>query len=147
MWSRRWCSCDESSRFNLASRNGHRAMIVKITPGTTTPGMNGDGIVTPRIVGSNGGEIRSAPSSQPTYQSGWAGELTTVASNGPYTQMGLTWTRPPITETNAAVRKNSPVETKTWPGQNEGPMTFVFVARPPLYWVCLWITTNARWTV
>ena len=49
----------------------------------TTPGMNTDGIVTPRITGSNEGQIRSAPSSQPTYQSGCAGEDTIAGSNGP----------------------------------------------------------------
>ena len=81
------------------------------------PGTNTAGIVIPRITGSNGGKIRSAPSSQPTYQSGWAGELTTDASNGPYSQIGLTWTRPPISAMIAAVRKNSPVDRNTWPGQ------------------------------
>ena len=49
----------------------------------TTPGMNGDGMVTPKIVGSNGGKIRNEPSSQPRYQSGCAGDATTAALNGP----------------------------------------------------------------
>jgi hypothetical protein len=81
-------------------------------PGMTTPGMNGDGMVmlTNGMVGSNGGKMRKDPSSQPTYQSGCAGELTTDASNGPYAQIGLTWKKPPMSATTAAVRKNRPVE-------------------------------------
>src|SRR5688572_24188732 len=97
--------------------NGHRATIVKRIPGMTTPGMNAEGRVTPKIVGSNGGQIRSEPSSQPRYQSGWAGEATTAASKGPYAQIGLIWNSPPRSDTQAAVRKNSPVERNTWTGQ------------------------------
>ena len=66
--------------------------------------MNGDGIVIPRIVGSKGGKTRRAPSSQPTYQSGCAGEATTDASNGPYSQMGLTWKSPPMIASTALAR-------------------------------------------
>ena len=68
---------------NSKAMNGHSATIVNRIPGMTMPGMNAEGSVNPRITGSNGGKIRRAPSSHPTYQSGWAGELTAEASNGP----------------------------------------------------------------
>jgi len=35
------------------------------------------------------GKSRSAPSSHPRYQSGWAGELTAWALKGPYSHTGL----------------------------------------------------------
>src|SRR3954471_6418039 len=113
--------------------NGHSATIVNRTPGMTMPGMNGDGIVIPRIVGSNEGKIRNAPSSQPTYQSGCAGELTTAASNGPNSQTGLIWKNAPRSEQIAAVRKNSPLERNAWPGQNARPTTLSSRAGPPRY--------------
>src|SRR5918999_1457886 len=98
--------------------NGHMPSTVKKRPGSTTPGMNVDGIVTPKIVGSIGGKSRMAPSSQPMYQSGWAGALTVVGSNGPYSQIGLIWTSPPITAITAAVSSISPVDLNTCVGQN-----------------------------
>ena len=63
--------------------NGQHGDRVNRTPGTTTPGMKAAGMVIPRITGSKGGKIRSAPSSQPTYQSGWAGDDTVAGSKGP----------------------------------------------------------------
>jgi hypothetical protein len=91
--------------------------------------MNGEGIVIPRIVGSKDGKIRSAPSSQPTYQSGWAGELTTAASNGPNSQTGLIWKRRPSSATIAAVRKNRPLDRNAWLGQNAAPDDVVLAGR------------------
>ena len=55
----------------------------KMIAGATIPGRNGLGIVTPRMVGSQFGPSRSAPSSQPTYQSGWAGEAAADGTYGP----------------------------------------------------------------
>src|SRR5438093_2233433 len=101
--------------------NGQRTSAVTMNPGSTTPATNGPGIVTPKITGSNGRPIRNAPSSQPMYQSGCAGALTEEGLNGPYSQIGLICTRPPIRTTTAAVRKNSPVERNAWPGQNGSP--------------------------
>ena len=123
--------------------NGHSATIVNRIPGITMPGMNGEGIVIPRIVGSKDGKIRSAPSSQPTYQSGWAGELTTAASNGPNSHTGLIWKRAPSSATIAAVRKNRPLERKAWLGQNARPTTLSSRARPPRNWVCFCRTSKA----
>src|SRR4051812_29387296 len=97
--------------------------------------MNGVGMVTPRMVGSNAGPIRRAPSSQPTYQSGWAGTVATYGTYGPYSHTGLIWTRPATRTITAAVRKKRPVERKTWPGQNGSPTTFRSVSRRPRYWV------------
>src|SRR3954471_23261859 len=99
------------------STHGQTATRVNRAPGINTPGMNADGIVIPRIVGSKGGKMRSAPSSQPTYQSGCEGDETGDGSNGPSAQTGLIWTTPPIAATTAAVRKNSPPETNACPGQ------------------------------
>ena len=41
-----------------------------MTPGSSTPGKNGFGISNPTMRISQGGMMRSAPSSQPMYQSG-----------------------------------------------------------------------------
>jgi len=65
------------------SMNGQSVMSVKATPGNRTPGMNGEGIVTPSTVNSMGGKSRSRPSSQPRYQSGCAGAETVLGMNGP----------------------------------------------------------------
>ena len=100
--------------------NGHSATIVNRIPGITMPGMNGEGIVIPRIVGSKDGKIRSAPSSQPTYQSGWAGELTTAASNGPYSQTGLIWNEAAEQRHDRGRQEEQAAERKAWPGQNAG---------------------------
>jgi hypothetical protein len=62
---------------------GHSAMIPNAIPGITSAGMNADGMVTPKKVGSNGRPRRSAPSSQPRYQSGCAGTVATHGRNGP----------------------------------------------------------------
>src|SRR5258707_384528 len=97
--------------------NGHRVNPPNRIVGTTIAGRNRLGIVTRRIVGSKFGPSRSDPSSQPMYQSGWAGELTAYGTNGPYVQIGLIWTSPPTPARIAAIRKNRPVERKTWPGQ------------------------------
>ena len=66
-----------------ASMNGHRVNAPKTIVGMTMEGPKTLGIVTPNRVGSQLGPIRSSPSSQPRYQSGWAGELTAEETNGP----------------------------------------------------------------
>src|SRR5690349_8248737 len=123
--------------------NGHSATIVNRSPGMTMPGMEGRGIVIPRIVGSKDGQIGSAASSQPTYQAGWAGELTTAASNGPNSQTGLIWENAPSSETIAAVRKNNPLDRNAWLGQNDRPTTLSSRAGPPRYCVCFCRTSSA----
>ncbi len=127
--------------------NGHSATIVNRIPGITMPGMNGEGIVIPRMVGSKDGKIRSAPSSQPTYQSGCAGELTTAASNGPNSQTGLIWKKAPNSATIAAVRKKRPLDRNAWLGQNARPTTLSSRAGPPRYCVCFCRTSRAIWPV
>src|SRR4051812_34838588 len=127
------------------STHGQTATRVNRAPGISTPGMNADGIVIPRIVGSIGGKIRSAPSSQPTYQSGCDGDETSDGSNGPYAQIGLICTSPPIAATTAAVRKNRPPETNAWPGQKCRPTTFVSRSTGPRNWVCFWRNTRPTW--
>ena len=54
-----------------------------MTAGRRTPGKNGFGIRKPNSSTSQAGKMRSPPSSHPTYQSGWAGELTASGMNGP----------------------------------------------------------------
>src|SRR5918992_4734395 len=116
--------------------NGHNPRTVKNRPGNTIPGTKTEGTVTPKIVGSNEGNSLIAPSSHPMYQSGCAGALTVVGSNGPYSQIGLICTRPPITASKAAVNSIKPVDLNTCVGQKEGPMTLRSVLPGPGNCVC-----------
>ena len=52
-------------------------------PAISTAGKNGLGISKPKARISQLGKIRSAPSSQPMYQSGWLAALTSAGSKGP----------------------------------------------------------------
>lgn len=54
-----------------------------MTPGSSTPGKNGFGNSKPNALTSQFGKMRSAPSVQPRYQSGWDAALTSAGSNGP----------------------------------------------------------------
>ena len=63
-----WCSA--KSPVTRASRNGHRYSSVNVRSPSSTPGKNGFGISKPNALISHPGMIRSAPSSQPMYQSG-----------------------------------------------------------------------------
>ena len=79
-----------------------------MTPGSSTPGKNGLGISKPKARISQPGMRRSAPSSQPMYQSGCEAELTSAGSNGPYSQIGLICARPPSAASTRRGRKNRP---------------------------------------
>ncbi len=57
--------------------------MVNVMPGSRTPGKNGLGISNPPMRSSHGGISRSAPSSQPMYQSGCEPALTAAGWNGP----------------------------------------------------------------
>jgi hypothetical protein len=78
-----------------------------VAAGTSTAGTNGLGTRYPSRRNSQGGYIRIAPSTQPMYQSGWAGELTWEGSNGPYSQIGLIWTSPPRSSSTARMAQHS----------------------------------------
>ena len=91
-----------------ASRNGQAYSSANVTPASRTPGKKGLGISKPKARISQPGMIRSAPSSQPMYQSGWLAVDTSAGSNGPYTQMGLIWNTPPRNASTPEVRKNNP---------------------------------------
>ncbi len=54
-----------------------------MTPARSTAGKNGLGTSKPKARNSHPGITRSAPSSQPMYQSGWLAELTSAGRNGP----------------------------------------------------------------
>ena len=79
--SARWCS--PRSPVTLASRNGQAYRRPKVTPAMSTAGKNGLGTSNPKARISQLGKMRSAPSSQPMYQSGWLAELTLAGTNGP----------------------------------------------------------------
>ena len=79
-------------------------------PGKTTPGQNTSEIVYPNTSTRHAGASRSAPSSHPMYQSGCEAVLTAAGSNGPYSQMGLTWNRPPSRAMIENVPASSPIE-------------------------------------
>ena len=67
--SRWWISLSPVYR---RSMDGHSRQMVKIRPGNTTAGRNtSKGMVCPHPANSHEGMMRSAPSSQPMYQSGW----------------------------------------------------------------------------
>ena len=66
-----------------ASRNGHAYSSPNVSPASRTPGKNGLGISNPKARISHPGMMRSAPSSQPMYQSGWLAADTSDGSNGP----------------------------------------------------------------
>ena len=52
--------------------HGHAKQRLKMMPGKMTAGRNtSKGMVWPKPVNSQLGMMRSAPSSQPMYQSGW----------------------------------------------------------------------------
>ena len=66
-----------------ASMNGQAYSSPKVMPGSTTAGRNTLGISRPKTLNCQAGNSRSAPSSHPRYQSGWAGELTCAVAYGP----------------------------------------------------------------
>src|SRR4051812_13062181 len=94
------------------SMNGQAYNTRKARPGMSTAGTNGLGGVYPNAGTSQAGHSRSAPSIQPTYQSGWAGAVTEPTSNGPYSQTGLIWASPPRANTTAITAPNRPRERK-----------------------------------
>ena len=59
------------------SIHGHATTSANAKPGSTIPGQNTGGIGWPKIFHSIAGPRRSAPSSQPAYQSGVAGFVMT----------------------------------------------------------------------
>ena len=73
LWMRR-------SPVTQASRKGHEYNRPKVMPGNTTPGQNTSGMEYGPIFRNHGGASRNAPSSQPTYQSGWAAVVTAAGS-------------------------------------------------------------------
>ena len=64
--------CSSLSPVNRRSMAGHRRQMLKMRPGKITAGRKtSSGMVWPQPVNSHDGMMRSAPSSQPMYQSGW----------------------------------------------------------------------------
>ena len=81
--------------------------------GNAAPPQNGLGItVRPPITSSQLGISRSAPISQPMYQSGWAPFSDRYGWYGPHCQIGLIWTRPPSRNSTPATASNSPNERR-----------------------------------
>src|SRR5205085_2379248 len=80
-------------------------------------------------------------------QSGWAGEDTEAGLYGPYSQIGLTWARPPSAVRTAAMAKNNPTDRAAYVGHSVDPTTFVSVVPLPRYCVCFWCQIRARWTL
>ena len=81
-------------------------------PGHQHAGEERVGITWPKARISQGGKRRSAPSSHPTYQSGWAAVVVADGSYGPHNQTGLIWARPP----SRARTANRPEEQRHRPG-------------------------------
>ena len=71
------------SRVSTQSSHGTRNSGVKISPGRITAGQKMAGMSSPPIWMSQPGIIRTAPSSQPMYQSGWAAVVASQARYGP----------------------------------------------------------------
>src|SRR5437763_7523709 len=112
--------------------------MANVNPGNTTAGKNGLGIEWPNARISQFGNRRRAPSSQPRYQSGWAGDDTASGRNGPYSHTGLICTSPPISPNTAAMPKNSPRDFAVYVGKSFDPTTFVSVRPEPGKCVCFW---------
>ena len=55
------------------------------------------------------------------YQSGCEAVLTAAGSNGPYSQMGFTWTRPPSRATMENVPASRPIDRAVYVGQRREP--------------------------
>ena len=63
--------CSSLSPVQRRSIAGHKRQMVKMRPGNTTAGRKtSKGMVCPAPANSHDGMMRSAPSSQPMYQSG-----------------------------------------------------------------------------
>src|SRR5438270_8088307 len=95
----------------------------------------------------HGGNTRKAPSSQPTYQSGWAAVDTAAGLNGPYSHTGLIWAKPPRALSTAATAAKRPMDRSVYVGQRNDPTTLRSVRPGPLNWVCFWRQRIARWAV
>jgi hypothetical protein len=93
--------------------------------------------------------MRSAPSTQPMYQSGCDADVTAVTAmslrNGPYTQIGLIWASPPRPAITPAVMNINPTDFIAKAGQARMPTTLCSVRSPPGYCVCRCRQTSARW--
>ena len=77
---------------------------ISATPGMKTFIEN----VHPRMVHSHAGMIRSAPSSQPMYQSGWDPAVTWEGSYGPKFHTGLIWNSALIRAVTPKTMKKKP---------------------------------------
>ena len=78
-----------------ASRNGHAYSSLNVTPASSTAGKERVRDLVAEGADLPAGMMRSAPSSQPMYQSGWDAALTSPVRKGPKIQIGLIWATPP----------------------------------------------------
>ena len=100
---RRW------SPVNRRSSAGPQNITPKTTSGKSAPPQNGLGIsVWLPIAGSKLGISRSAPISQPMYQSGCAPFSDRYGWYGPHCQIGLIWISPPMRNRTAATAEQQP---------------------------------------
>src|SRR5437879_9725561 len=89
--------------------------------------------------------MRRAPSIHPRYQSGWAGDVTVEALNGPYSQTGLICSSTPIAPITAAMAKKSPNVFAVYVGHSLEPTKLVSVLTRAGNWVWLCRQLHAGW--
>ena len=93
------------------SIHGHAYSTAEHDRGNRTPAEErvGDDVCR-RSADSKFGISRSAPISQPRYQSGCAPFVAGQGSYGPHCQIGLIWTSPPSSTSTAATAASQPSE-------------------------------------
>src|SRR3954454_9192281 len=116
--------------------NGHAYKSRNVSAGTTTPGQNTSGIVWFQICTRHAGKTRSAPSSQPIYQSGCAAVVTALGRYGPYNHSGLICARPPRAAVTATTPANRPTDFAVYVGHKRTPTTLRSVRFGPGNCVC-----------
>src|SRR3954462_14820953 len=104
--------------------------------------------VKPSSVNSkNPGVMRTAPSSQPMYQSGCDPAVTGEGSYDPYIQIGLIVKSAPIRAVTPNTMKKNPPAFAAYTGYSGYPTTLSLVRPGPGYWVCFCTTSMIRGTV
>src|ERR1700722_19337531 len=127
--SRLWISL---SFVNLRSSIGQTKTRLKIRPGRITAGTKtSNGMVWPQLWNDHDGHIRSAPSRNPMYQSGWTAYEMRAASYGPNCQIGFTYATAPSSAVMPPTMNKKPVVLAMKTGNIGEPTTFFSVRPPP----------------
>src|SRR5919199_6509460 len=103
------------------------------SPGTISAGirMLNENVNPSSVTPKKPGVMRTPPSSQPMYQSGWEPAVTGEGSYDPYIQIGLIVNSAPISAVTPKTMKKKPPAFAAYTGSIGGPTTFCSVRLGP----------------